>query len=66
LPPLPLPNTAASPGGTCDGVSPRFFQRRSIQRASAPASVCRRCVSLQKLFQQADLIVDIEHGEIGF
>jgi hypothetical protein len=23
-------------------------------------------VSLQKLFQQADLIVDIEHGEIGF
>ncbi len=58
--------TAASPAGTCEGVSPRFFQLsispasiRAGQRLSSMFSACSSC------FKQPHLVVDVEHGEVG-
>ena len=61
---MPLANTPASPGGTCSGMSPQFFQP-SISDASTRAGRRLLIVGREQLFPP-HLIVDIENGEIVF
>ena len=62
---MPLANAAASLAGTCAGSRPRFFQRVDLagERARRPALVVD-VLGLEDLFQQPDLIVGVEDGEI--
>ena len=56
----------ASPGGTCSGVRPRFFQPSIIigKNARRPALLVD-VLGFEQLLHQPDLIVDVENGEIG-
>ena len=63
---MPLAKLSASPAGTCAGVKSAVLPAVDAhgERARRPALVVD-ILRAQHLLQEADLIVDIENGEVG-